>query len=182
MAKKNGRICYPLVSNRTQDSVNRGKSYVGEILKLYGDITLNQIADVEAVEPVSETWKDRPKSNIVKWLMDKSGRSLEEIAESLGCKPSYLNNKLHRDSFSLDDMIIVAYVCGYAITITSNNPDDEERSTFQIDVREYFGSSNPDALRNLYEYEKRMKIQKKAEYDALKARLEQMKTEYGFED
>ena len=182
MAKKKARRSNTRMSDITPESVSRGKAYVDEFLKQYGDVPLSQIAGVESVEPVSETWEDRPKSNIVKWLMDKSGRSLEEVAESLGCTTSYLNNKLHRDSFSLDDMIIVAYICGYAMTFTSNNPDDDKRSTFQIDVQEYFGSSNTEALRRLYEYEKRLKIKKKAEYDELKAKLEQMKAEYGFED
>jgi len=182
MAKKRANRSNTRPTNINTDYVSKGKKYVDEFLRLYGDMPLSQIEGVESVEPVSSTWEDRPKSNIVKWLMYKSGRSLEEVAESLGCTTSYLNNKLHRDSFSLDDMIIVAYVCGYVMTFTSNNPDDEERSTFQIDVQEYFGSSNTEALRRLYEYEKRLKIKKKAEYDELKAKLEQMKAEYGFED
>ena len=105
MAKKKARRSNTRMSDITPESVSRGKAYVDEFLKQYGDVPLSQIAGVESVEPVSETWEDRPKSNIVKWLMDKSGRSLEEVAESLGCTTSYLNNKLHRDSFSLDDMI-----------------------------------------------------------------------------
>lgn len=121
-------------------------------------------------------------SDIVKWMMEKSGRTIADIAEALNCTTSYLNNKLHLDSFSLDDLIIVAYICGYTMTFTSNNPDAKERSIFQIDVQKYFGSSNVEALKRLYEYERRLKDRKKAEYDELKAKLEQMKTEYGFED
>ena len=159
-----------------------GKQYVAQILEEYGETTLNRVSNVDSVETVSSTWEKRPKSNIVKWLMDKSGRSINEIAECLGCTASYLNNKLHRDSFSLDDLIIVAYVCGYALTFTSNNPDDKERSTYQIDVQEYFSANNADALTRLFEFEKRTKERKKAEYDRLKAKLEQMKAEYGFDD
>ena len=114
--------------------------------------------------------------------MDKSGRSLDDVAEGLGCSTSYLNNKLHRYSFSLDDMIILAYVCGYALTFSSNSSDDKERSTFQIDVQDYFGANNTDALARLYAYEQKWKAQKKAEYDELKAKQEQMKSEYSFED
>ena len=155
---------------------------VETLLKKYGDTPLSQIKGVESVETVSPTWENRPKSNIVKWLMDKSGRTLDEVAMGLGCTTTYLNNKLHRDSFSMDDMIIVAYVCGYGVTFTSNNPEDKERSTYQIDVQDYFGASDPAALERLLKYEKRLKIQKKDEYEELKAKLAQMKAEYGFED
>lgn len=159
-----------------------GKALVDQFLEKYGDTPLSQIIGVDSVEMVSPTWENRPKSNMVKWLMEKSGRSLEDIAEGLGCSITYLNNKLHRDSFSLDDMIIVAYVCGYALTFTSNNPDDKDRSTFQIDVKDYFRARDTNALARLYEYEKRLKNQKKDEYEELKAKLAQMKAEYGFED
>jgi hypothetical protein len=49
-------------------------------------------------------------------------------------------------------------------------------------VQDYFGSSNVDALKRLYEFEERLKARKKEEYDALKAKLEKLKAEYGFED
>ena len=114
--------------------------------------------------------------------MEKSGRSITDIAESLGCTVPYLNNKLYRDSFSLDDIIIIAYICGYVLTFTSNNPEAKERSTYQINVQDYFNSKDPEALKRLYEYEKKMKKKKKVEYENLKAQLEKMKTEYGFED
>ena len=181
-SKANRNIMNTPMSEISDAQIRRGKAYLDELLKEYGDTPLSQIAGMESVEAVSETWEDRPKSNIVKWMMEKSGRTLADIAEGLNCTTSYLNNKLHRDSFSLDDLIIVAYICGYTMTFTSNNPDAKERSTFQIDVQEYFGSSNVEALERLYEYERRLKDRKKAEYDELKAKLEQMKTEYGFED
>ena len=113
--KKKARGSNSRALNIASESISRGKAYIDEFLKQYGDVPLSQIAGIESGEPVSESWEDRPKSNIVNWLMDNSSRSLAEMVESLGCTTSYLNNKLHRDSFSLDDMIIVAYICGYAM-------------------------------------------------------------------
>ncbi len=154
-------------------AVERGRAYVKRLIKIEG---------LDSVETVSSTWENRPKSNIVKWLMEQSGRTLDEIARSLGCKTSYLNNKLHRDSFSVDDMVIIAYVCGYAMTFTANNPDDTTRSTFQIDVEKYFQSYDEEVLNRLRVCEQRLRMQKKDEYEELKAKLAQMKEEYGFED
>ncbi len=159
-----------------------GAMVLNTLLKKYGDTPISQIKDLASVETVSPRWEDRPKSNIVKWLMDKSGRTLDEIAKGLGCTTTYLNNKLHRDSFSLDDMIIIAYICGYRVSFTSSNPDDKKHSTYQIDVLDYFGTSNTDAVERLLEFEKQQKIQKKDEYEELKARLAHLKEEYGFED
>lgn len=183
MNKNSNRIVHSIQLAREEDAIANGKSIAEQLTKLYDSCTLlSQISGMDTIETVSPTWESRPKSNIVKWLMDKSGRSLEDIAMALGCTTSYLNNKLHRDSFSLDDMIVVAYICGYALTFTSNNPDDKERSTFQIDVQDYFSSSNKDALERLYRCERQIKARKRAEYEALKTQLEKMKAQYGFED
>ena len=81
-----------------------------------------------------------------------------------------------------DDIIVIAYVCGYGLTFTSNNPDEKERDTFQIDVHDYLAARNQKALLQLYDYEDKFMKKKKEEYDALKAKLEQMKSEYGFDD
>ena len=76
-------------------------SIIYKALPIYKNIAL--------VEPVSDTWKNRPKANIVKWLMKQSGVGLEEVAAHLGCSVSYLNNKLSRESFSFEDLILAAY-------------------------------------------------------------------------
>lgn len=183
MAKKRkSNIMKTRVTNINPETVARGKAYTEAFLKKYGDTPLSQIEGMDTVGTVSTTWEERPRSNIVKWLMDKSGRSLEDIAAGLGCSVSYLNNKLHRDSFSLDDMIITSYVCGFALTFTSNDQDESKRCTYQIDVIDYFGSRDEEALARLYAYEKGLREQKKAEYEKMKAQLAQMQEEYGFED
>lgn len=142
---------------------------------------LNRVEDVDPISTVSPTWEKRPKANIVKWLMGRSGKSTEDIAKCLGCTPSYLNNKLYRDSFSVDDMVVIAYVCGHTITFI-NNVSKEERSMYQIDIENYFGSSNPATLERIRSYERGLLSQKREKYEELKDQLEQMKEEYGFDD
>ncbi len=165
-----------------ESMTERGKKVTEALLQEIGEYSFNKLDGVKTIDVVGPKWENRPKSNIVKWLMDKSDLSLDDLAEALGYSPSYLNNKLHRDSFSLDDLIVVAYICGYSLTFTSNNLDQENQESYQIDVKEYFSASNADALMKIVEYEQNMKERKKAEYDELKAKLEKLKAEFGFED
>jgi len=162
--------------------VTEGENAVQEIMKKYGDVPLSQLTDMGSVKLMNNTWDNRPRSNIVKWMMDKSGKNVEDLAESMGCTTTFVNNKLFRGTFSFDDLIIIAYICGFLITITENNPDEKERRTYQIDVKDYFRNYNTDILDSLFAYEEKRRNEKKAEYDELKAKLEKMKEEYGFED
>ena len=165
---------------------NKASAQVGQQIEEWDirleDMPFTRIEGLESITTLKSKWDDRPRSNIIKWLMDKSSRSLEEIAKGLGRSVGYLNNKIHRGSFSIDELIIVAYICGYTVTLTSNDPDEEEHTSYQIDVREYFGGYDEDVLRRLHSYEMSLKERKRAEYEDLKAQLEKMKTEYGFED
>ncbi len=166
----------------TESMTERGKEVTEALLQKIGDYSFNKLEGVKTVDVVSPKWENRPKSNLVKWLMDKSDISLDDLAAALGYSPSYLNNKFHRDSFSLEDLIVVAYICGFSLTFTSNNPDQEKQESYQIDVKEFFSASDADTLMKIVEYEQNMKKRKKAEYDELKAKLEKLKAEFGFED
>ena len=170
------------LSEISEETEEEGMRQLEEYIKKFGKLPLSQISGIAVSAAVSKIWEKKPRSNIVKLLMEKSGKSADDIAESLGFTTTYFNNKLQRESFSLDDIIVIAYVCGYVLTFTSNNPDEEERDTFQIDVHDYLEARNQKALLHLYVYEDGLKKKKKEEYDKLKAKLEQMKVEYGFED
>ena len=123
-------------------TVLRGKEAVEAFLKEYGDLP---VSSLEPIYTVSKTWENRPKANMVKWLMDKSGVSLDTLASYLGCSRQYLNNKLTRDSFSFDDLVIAAYVCGFTFTLTSNEEKDGKQDVYRVDLVEYFKAS-PDVL------------------------------------
>lgn len=135
-----------------------------------------------SVDPVSETWEDRPKANIVKWLMQQSNTSLEAVAEHLGCTVTYLNNKLFRDSFSFEDLILVAYACGYSFALVNNNTELEAQDAYRIDLIEHFRHNAPEVLDRVNAIEERIQQERRAEYEQKKAELERMKAEYGFED
>ena len=119
-------------------TVLRGKEAVEAFLKEYGDLP---VSSLDRIYTVSKTWENRPKANMVKWLMDKSGVSLDTLAAYLGCSRQYLNNKLTRDSFSFDDLVIAAYACGFTFTLTSNEVKDGKQDVYRVDLGEYFKTS-----------------------------------------
>ncbi len=153
-----------------------------EFIQKTGKLPFSQIEGVESVGAVSGTWSGRPRSNLVKHLMDTSGKTKDEIAACLGITTRYFNNKLHRDCFSLDEIIAVAYVCGYLMVFRGNDPKAQEQRSFQISVHEYFAARDREALLRLYEHDEWVREKKKAEYDDLKARMERIRAEYRFED
>lgn len=134
------------------------------------------------VEPVSDTWKARPKANMVKWLMKDSGANLETVAEHLGCSVSYLNTKLARDSFSFEDLILVAYACGYTFVLVKNNEAIDYPAVHRVDLRSHFENSDPEVLERINAIEEKIQNEHRAEYEKKKAELERMKAEYGIED
>lgn len=134
------------------------------------------------VSIVSETWKTRPKANLVKWLMQSSDTSLDTVASYLDCTVNYLNNKLTRDSFSFDDLILIAYACGYTFVLTDNNEEIQSENSFRVDLLDYFGNSDPAKLERISRIEDEKQNAIREEYEKKKAELERMKAEYGFED
>lgn len=164
---------------------------VEALTKKYSSFQVNE--KTAPVEPVSDTWKKRPKANMVKWMMRQSGVPLEQVAEHLGCTVSYLNTKLARDSFSFEDLILVAYACGYTFTLADNNGDGE--AVYRVDIIRHFENSSPEVLERLDEIEAKAQVEqaRREEYETklaalekkkaeLEAEFEQVKQEYGFED
>ena len=139
--------------------------------------------NLEPVNVVSETWKDRPKANMVKWMMQRSGMTPKALAKYFGYSENYFNNKLTRDSFSFDDLVIIAYACGYSFVLAENNGEATSENSFRVDLLNYF--NNKEGINTLERIsgieEEKQKI-KREEYEKKKAELERMKAEYGFED
>lgn len=150
------------------------------LIKKYRSLPVNK--NTAHVETVSDTWKTRPKANMIKWLMKQSGTSLESVAEHLGCSVSYLNNKLNRDSFSLDDLILAAYACGYSFVLVKNDELIDYPAMCRLDLLEYFRYSDPEVLKRINAIEEGVQKARREEYEQKKAELERMKKEYGFED
>lgn len=163
-------------------NIELGKEALERLLKEIGDTPMSKLRDMDAVDYDNPKWHDRPKTKILKWLMEQSGVGVDLLAEYLGCSKQYLNNKMTRDSFSVDDLIIAAYACGYEFTLTSNTEDKEKRESYVIHIDEYFKAVDDEVLVRISDIEKESKANIKAEYERKKAELERMKQEYGFDD
>lgn len=68
---------------------------------------------------IKEIWKEKPKSRLVRYLMGKEKLLSENVSRLLGITKSYFDNKLHRNSFSLEDILLIAKYCGYDMYLES---------------------------------------------------------------
>ena len=79
-----------------------------------------KLDEILAMVSVNDVWKGRNKSSLIKWLVNNSTTDLNRLAQYLGITKAYLNNKLNRNSFSIDDFIISAYACNYTVLLIDN--------------------------------------------------------------
>lgn len=77
-------------------------------------------------------WKDRPLSNLVKWMMVQGDIDANRVSEYLGISRNYFDNKMHRNSFSVYDILKISEICNCLIEFTSLRRDyyDEEIDDF----------------------------------------------------
>lgn len=64
------------------------------------------------IELTNPKWVDRPKSNLVNWLLKNSNAERKELAMLLGITGAAFDNKMSRNSFSVEDILLIADVCG----------------------------------------------------------------------
>ena len=124
---------------------------------------------------IKDTWKNRKLSWLIKCLINNSESNLNELAECLGISKTYLNNKLTRNSFSFEEILIAIYLSKKRIVILDGN-----KIYAEFNPLSWF-SEDDDMLKRIKncELNKRMKIIE--EYNAKKAELEEMKIKYGLE-
>lgn len=77
-------------------------------------------------------WRSRPKSAIVKTLMCTSNLSREDTANVIGCSVKYFDNKLTRNSFSLEDICKIAKKSGFSLVLVSDDYDTA------IDISDFY--------------------------------------------
>ncbi len=115
----------------------------------------------------SDVFYNRNNSAIIKYFMKCSGMPTETMAKYLGCNTSYFYNKLTRNSFSIEDLMVASYVCGVSLGV--------------IDPWEYI-SNIPDTKRRIETIRVAEKKALKDWYYATKEELEAMNKIYGFEE
>ena len=123
----------------------------------------------------SAKWKNRRKSWIMKWLLYFAEKKDQDAAAVLGISRSYFDNKLHRNSFSFEDILILSELAHINIAFV------DERSGIiidQIDFDKWF-EDKPEVTLNIEEYRKlernkqyQLYLQKKAELEELEKTLD----------
>lgn len=85
--------------------------------------------DVPVIPIVSATYKNRRRSNLIKWLMREGSLTVQETADRIGTTKEYLNNKLVRDSFSIEDILRVSKAANKSVFIVDNETGKAMRLT-----------------------------------------------------
>lgn len=77
--------------------------------------------DVPIIPVVSTTYKNRKRSNLVKWLMREGGLTVQETADRIGITKECLNKKLVRNSFTIEDILRIARITNKSVFIVDND-------------------------------------------------------------
>ena len=128
----------------------------------------------------NKVWNNRRRSLLVKQLMYDSNIPLEEFAEALDCNVNYFNCKLNRNSFTIDDILILLELTGYELLYKNKR----DRKATKIDFHEWFSNSDPTVIERLKSINKKKQGREKVrkEYEQLKQQIQKMKDEYNFKD
>ena len=92
--------------------------------------------DISSIELTGSAWDTRRKSNLIKWLMEKSDIEAPEMAAHLGYSKTYLDNKLQRNSFSFENILKAAEASGYTLILSSIDGTVKRRLRFSDFVKE----------------------------------------------
>ena len=85
--------------------------------------------DVPVIPIVSATYKNRKRSNLVKWLMREGGLTVQETADRIGITKECLNKKLVRNSFTIEDILGVSKAANKSVFIIDNETGKAMRLT-----------------------------------------------------
>ena len=127
-----------------------------------------------------DTYNNRKRSKLVKTLILLTGTSLEDISFVLGISVPYLNTKCERNSFSMDELITIAHLCGYEFQLkplATNTGAEDLKFKFE----EWF-DNDPETLKRFHDLKKNKIKQAREEYLAIQKQLADMKEKYHFKD
>ena len=131
-----------------------------------------KLDDIPYLCPIDEKWENRPKSNIVKHMMSTNYAGLEfkDMAHVLGTTETYFNNKIYRDSFSFEDLVILAEACGFSVCFIDKEGDRHFKPTMDIE-----------AVYRIKDLKRQRIDSKMRKYKELKAEVEKLKKELKIE-
>lgn len=148
-----------------------GKEIFDKLIDTYGDVTLTEVENGK--------WRNRKKSYLVKKLLAERHKiRRQDLGDYLDIPKGTLDWRFNKDSFSFDDLIIIAYACDYNIAFL----DKVGNRNILINAIDWFTDYDDEVVERLKKLKGTDPIKKRSEYEKKKAELERMKEEYGFED
>ena len=141
------------------------------------EVAQKELTDQDAYEQISQ----KPQAKIIKFMMDEAKIDIPVLARFLNCQPQSLRNKFNRDSFSIDDLVVTAYACGFNILLKKDGSTNEDEDRV-INPETYLKSRGDDAWDRIFALKNKDYVSKRAEYDELKARLAELDKEFQFGD
>lgn len=121
------------------------------------------------IELTDPRWLDRPKSNLINWLLKNSNVKRQDLMVLLNVSRPYFENKMSRNCFSLEDILLIADVCNFSIAVVSK----KDHSVHELNFRDFVG--------DISEQSEKFLSLKRAEYDRLKEKAKKLEEEFGFE-
>lgn len=120
------------------------------------------------IELTDPRWADRPKSNLINWLLKNSNVKRQDLIVLLGASRPYFENKMSLNRFSLEDILLAADLCNFSLALVSK----KDRSVHELNFRDFVG--------DISEQSERFLSMKRAEYDQLKEKAKKLEEEFGF--
>ena len=155
------------------------KTHEEEVQENWDKLKSERQSDFDSFEIDSEDHlKNKPDSALIMWMIKNSKRKIDipVLAKYLNCQTQSLRNKLNRNSFSVDDLMITAYACDFSISIKNDSNED----LYAVDPKVYFSAKDSETWERISSLKNTNYAEKKAEYDELKAKLESLDKEYQF--
>lgn len=121
------------------------------------------------IELTNPKWVDRPKSNLINWLLKNSNAKRQDLMVLLNVSRPYFENKMSRNCFSLEDILLAADLCNFSLALVSK----KDRSVHELNFRDFVG--------DISEQSEKFLSLKRAEYDRLKEKVKKLEEEFGFE-
>ncbi len=120
------------------------------------------------IELTDPKWKDRPKSNLINWLLKNSNVKRQDLMVLLSTSRPYFETKMSLNRFSFEDILLAADLCNFSLALVSK----KDRSVHELNFREFVG--------DISEQSERFLSMKRAEYDQLKEKAKKLEDEFGF--
>ena len=120
------------------------------------------------IELTDPRWADRPKSNLINWLLKNSNVKRQDLMVLLATSRPYFETKMSLNRFSLEDILLAADLCNFSLALVSK----KDHSVHELNFREFVG--------DISEQSERFLSMKRAEYDQLKEKAKKLEEEFGF--